>query len=254
MTYRQRNNRKNTGLKIVASIFAFFIILRLFNVGFVSYIFDNPINYILESNTIVLSPLKNTFVYFKEKKDLQKQVEELQAQNTDLKLDNLLNRNITEEFEYFKNQFGTISPQNNIYKVILRPPFTPFDSIRISGNLDSKQVGDFVFYKNILIGKIVEKDNHYASVELFSSPQKTVPIVLKGSQFEAKGLGGGRYVFEVSKEFVVTEGEPIIYPEKVILILGVVEFIESSEEDLFKKIYFNLPATLDTISYVTVGI
>lgn len=254
MIYRQRNNKKGRGIKIILSIFVFFIILRLFNITIFTHIFDNPINYILESNTIILSPLKNTFVYFKEKKDLQKKVEELQTENTDLKLDNLLNRNITEEFEYFKNQFGTISPQNNIYKVILRPPFTPFDSIRISGDLESKQVGDFVFYKNILIGKIVEKDNRYASVELFSSPEKTVPVILKGSQFEARGLGGGRYIFEASKEFEVVEGEPVVYPEKTILILGVVEFIESNEEDLFKKIYFNLPVTLDTISYVTVGI
>lgn len=253
MIYRQRNNKKHRTIKIIGSIFILFIIFRIFNITIVSHIFNTPVNYILESNNKIVSPFKNTLVYFKDKKELQKQVEQLQAENIDLKLDVLLNRNITEEFEYFKNQFGTTSPQNNIYKVILKPPFTPFDSIRISGNLEFKNVGDFVFYKNILIGKIVEKDTQYASVELFSSPQKTVPVELKSSQFEAKGLGGGRYVFEVSKEFDIAEGEPIVYPEQTILILGVVEFIESNEEDLFKKIYFNLPISLDRISYVTVG-
>ena len=254
MIYRQKNNKKNRGTKIIIVIILFVIILRLFNIDIISTIFGNPINYIFESNTAILNPLKNTLVYFKKKESLEKQIEQLQKENNELRMDTLFNQSISDEFNQFKNQFGTTSPQNNIYKVILKPPFTPFDTIKISGSLESKNIGDFVFYKNILIGKIVEKNNKYANVELFSSPQKITPIQLKGSQFEAKGLGGGRYVFEVSKEFDVTEQEPIIYPEQTILILGVVEFIESKEEDLFKKIYFNLPFSLDNISYVTVGI
>lgn len=203
---------------------------------------------------IVLSPAKNTLVYFKQKKDLEEQVKILRTENTDLKLENLLDKNITQEFEYFKAQFGELTQQNDYYKVILRPPFTPFDILKISGNLENKKVGDFVFYKNILIGTVVEKDNQYATVELQSSPNKKTPIALKGTQFEAKGLGGGRYVFEASKEFEVAVGDPVEYPYQNVLILGVVEFVESKEDDLFKKVYFNLPTTLDMISYVNVGV
>ncbi len=111
-----------------------------------------------------------------------------------------------------------------------------------------------MFYKSIVIGKITEKDNTYATVELFSSPDKIVPVTINGTQFEAKGLGGGRFVLEASKEFEVAVGDPIIYPEQKVLVIGVVEFIESKEEDLFKKIYFNVPVPISTISYVTVGI
>jgi cell shape-determining protein MreC len=192
-------------------------------------------------------------VYFKDKEDLEERVKQLQVENTDLKLENLLNHSVSQEFEYFKNQFGTSSVQDNSFKVILRPPFTPFDNLRITGKLEPYQVGDLVSYKSILIGKIVEKSNRYATVELFSSPEKSTPIVVKGTQFEAKGLGGGRFVFEVGKDFEINEGEPVIYPEQDILVLGVVEFVESKEEDLFKKIYFNLPVPLDMISYVMIG-
>lgn len=254
MTYHQRNKKKNKGIKFVISFFVILFIFRLFNINLVSKIFDTPVNYILESNTFVLSPFKNTLVYFKDKKNLDEQVKKLQAENTDLKIQNLLNHTTSQEFEYFKNQFGTTTGGNSYYKVILKPPFTPFDNIRITGQLDLKQVGDLVFYKNILVGKITEKDNRYGTVELFSTPDKVTPIVVKGTQFEAKGLGGGRFVFEASKEFEIKEGEPIIYPEQALLVLGVVEFIESKEEDLFKKIYFNLPVALDSISYVTIGI
>jgi len=254
MISRQRNKSKYKVTKFVVGIFVLLLLFRIFNITFLSKIFDHPVNFILESNTIVLSPLKNTLVYFKDKKDLEAQVKQLQSDNTNLTLENLLNRNISQEFEYFAAQFGTTSLENTFFKVILRPPFTPFDSIRISGNLEGYQVDDLVFYKSILIGKIIEKSNRYATVELFSSPEKVTPIVVKGTQFEAKGLGGGRFVFETAKDFDIAQGDPIIYPEQKILVLGVVEFIETKEEDLFKKIYFNLPTPLNTISYVNVGI
>jgi cell shape-determining protein MreC len=161
---------------------------------------------------------------------------------------------VTQEFEYFKSQFAETVPGIQLYKVILRPPFTPFDAIQIAGDLSSKNIGDFVFYKNILIGKITEKDNRYATVELFSTPNKITPIIVSGQQFEAKGLGGGRFIFEVSKEFEIKEGDPIIYPEQKLIILGVAEFIESKEENLFKNIYFNVPVPISNISHVNVGI
>ncbi len=254
MIYRQRNKSKFKEIKIIGGILVILLIFRIFNFSFVTNMFNQPVNYILESNAYMLRPIKNTLVYFRDKKALETQVQKLQSENVDLKLENLLNKNITQEFEYFKNQFGEFPEQNNIAKVILRPPFTPFDIIKIAGKLEAYNVGDFIFYKNILIGKIVEKDNRYATVKLFSSPEKKTPVTVNGTQFEAHGLGGGRYVFESSKDFDVSEGEPVVYPEQSVLVLGVVEFVESQEADLFKKIYFNLPTPLNMISYVTVGL
>jgi cell shape-determining protein MreC len=253
MIYRQRNKNRHIGTKVIVTFFVVVVILRIFNINIISKIFDAPANYILESQTVVLSPFINTLIYFKSKKELEEQNKSLQSDNVNLKLENLLNNTISQEFEYFKNEFGTTT-QGSLYKVILKPPFTPFDNIQIVGDLGSKQVGDLVFFKTILIGKIVEKSDRYATVELFSTPDKVTPVSIKGTQFEAKGLGGGRFVLEASKEFEVTEGEAIIYPEQTLVILGVVEFIELKEEDLFKKIYFNVPVPISSISYVTIGI
>lgn len=254
MIYRQRNKNKNTSTKIIISCIVFLLILRIFNISIFTQIFSAPVNYVLQSNTIILSPLKHTFTYFKSKKELEEQVKNLQVENTNLKLENILGQTVTQEFEYFKTQFSQEVSENQLYKVILRPPFTPFDTIQITGDLQGKNIGDFVFFKSILIGKIIEKDNRYATVELFSTPNKITPVTVQGEQFEAKGLGGGRFIFEVSKEFEIAEDEPIIYPEQKILILGVTEFIESKEENLFKNIYFNLPISISKISYVSVGI
>ncbi|MEY4440615.1 MAG: rod shape-determining protein MreC [Candidatus Parcubacteria bacterium] len=253
MTYHQRNKSKYRGYRFVIILFVILLIFRIFNVRFVTQIFDGPINYILESHTATLSPFKNTLVYFKSKKDLSEQVKQLQSENTNLKLENLLQQTQTQEFEYFKNQFGTTTA-SGMYRVILKPPFIPFDNIRIAGNLESKQVGDLVFYKNVLIGKLTEKDNNYATAELFSTPDKVTAVAIKGTQFEAKGLGGGRFVLEASKEFDVNVGDPIIYPDQTLLIIGAVEFVESKEEDLFKKVYFNVPIPIASISHVGIGI
>lgn len=254
MIYHQRNKTRNTGTKIILSLIVLLVILRISNISFFVDIFNIPANYILESNAIVFSPIKNTLVYFKSKKNLEDQVKNLQFENANLKLENILGQTITQEFEYFKKQFGEGIFENKLYKVILKPPFTPFDNIQIAGDLYTKNIGDFIFYKSILIGKIVEKNNRYATVELFSTPNKITPIIIKGQQFEARGLGGGRFIFEASKEFEITQGEPIIYPEEKLLILGVVELIESKEENLFKNIYFNIPVPISNISYVSVGI
>jgi hypothetical protein len=105
----------------------------------------------------------------------------------------------------------------------------------------------------VVIGTLVEKTGRYGSVKLFSSPNEVTPAVVKGVQFEAKGLGGGRYYLEAPKDFVVAENDPVLYPNEQIILLGVVGQIESNEEDLFKKIYFNLPVPIESISYVSVG-
>lgn len=254
MIYRQKNKNRHTKSKLVLALLLLLIIFRLFNVDILSAIFEKPLNYILKSNTIVLSPIKNTVAYFKDNSDLRDKVKELETENINLKLENLLNKTLEQEYEFFKNEFGTTTRIDQTYKVILRPPFTPFDNIRIVGNLEQRKVEDLVFYRNILIGKIIKIDNNYAVVELFSTPNKITPVTVNGVQFEAKGLGGGRFIFEVSKDFEIQDGEAIVYPAETLTILGVAEFIETKEEDLFKKVYFNLPISLDKISYVTVGI
>ncbi len=251
MIYRQRNKNKFKGYKIIFIIFITLFIFRIFNGHFFINIFNSPINYILESHSIVLSPFKHTLLYFKSKNDLEAEVEQLKKENGDLKLENLLSKTISQEFEYFYSEFGTTTI-GDLYKVILKPPFTPFDTMQISGNLSQKQDGAFVYYKSVLIGKLIEHNNSYGTVELFSSPEKVTPVVINGTQFEAKGLGAGRFILECSKEFEVEIGDSILYPDQKIRILGVVEYIEKKEEDLFKKVYFNLPVTIDSISYITI--
>lgn len=253
MIYHQRNRKKKFGIKIFFSILILFILLRLFNVPIFINIFDKPVHYIAESNLFILQPFKNSILYFKNKKELSAEIDRLKKENIDLKIQTLFDQATSNEFEIFKQQFASTTLAGVIAKVILKPPFSPFDTITISGNLQNSIVGDYVFYNSILIGKIVSKDNTHAKVELFSTPEKITPTLLRGVQFEAKGLGGGRYVFEVSKEFEVALGDPILFPDQNLIVLGVVEFIESKEEDLFKKIYFNLPIPFDSLLYVTVG-
>ena len=79
MIYHQRNRRKYNSVKIIIGFFIVVLIIRLFNISFLSKVFDHPINYILESNSVVLNPVKNIVVYFKYKKDLEEKNKQLES-------------------------------------------------------------------------------------------------------------------------------------------------------------------------------
>lgn len=254
MTYRQRNKNKNMGTKILIGCVVAFVVLRIFGINFTDGVLKNSFNYIMESRTAAFAPLKNSLVYFQSKKTLEEENRRLKGENLNLNLSTLTNQTLNQEFEGYRNQFADVAAGSNPIKVILKPPFMPFDIIRLGGDVEQYTVGNLVFYKNVIIGSLVEKTSRYASVELFSTPGKVTPASIKGTQFEAKGLGGGRYVMEVSKDFEVSEGDAIVYPHEKVVLLGVVGEIESNEEDLFKKIYFNTPVPISSISYVTIGI
>jgi len=253
MIYRQKNRRSTFGIKIVIGLVALFLVLRFFNINLTDGVLKNGFNYILESKSAILSPARGTLVYFQSKKKLEESQKRLLAENTDLKLKALTGVAISQEFESFKSQFTEFGTGTQPIKVILKPPFMLFDIIRLSGDLESYAEGSPVFYKNVIIGTLVEKTSRYGSVKLFSTPDTVTPALIKGVQFEAGGLGGGRSQIEVPKDFDLKEGDPILYPNQEVILLGVVGQLESSEEDLFKKVYFNLPVPLDSISYVTIG-
>lgn len=254
MIYRQRNKKSALGLRLVVGCVIVFVLFRIFNINVMSGLTQNAFNGIIESKSGLLSPLRTSLVYFKSKNDLQEENDRLKSENADLRLDVLTQEAATQEYEMFKSQFATIPESANAVKVILRPPFTPFDLVRLGGNLDAYAEGSQVFYKSVAIGTLVEKSGRYGSVELYSTPGKVTPASVKGSQFEAKGLGGGRYLLEAPKDFDIKEGDPIVFPGEQVVLLGVVGQIESNEEDLFKRVFFNLPAPLSTISYVTIGL
>jgi cell shape-determining protein MreC len=253
MIYRQKNKRSTLGIKIVIFCVVLFALFRIFNINLTDGVLKNGFNYVFESKSAALSPLRNALVYFQSKKNLEESHKKLLAENTDLKLDVLTGQAMTQEFESFKSQFTEFATDTAPIKVILKPPFMPFDLVRLSGNLENYAEGSPVFYKNVIVGTLKEKTNRYGTVELFSMPNRITPALIKGVQFEAKGLGGGRYSLEVPKDFDIKEGDPILYPNERVILLGAVEQLESNEEDLFKKVFFNLPIPLDSISYVTIG-
>lgn len=253
MIYRQRNKKRNISFKIILFVIAIFVILRIFNLNIFDGFIKNTFNQVLHSKSVVSSPLREVVNYFDSKARLAKENEELKTENTNLKLSLLTETVANEEYDLFKEQFVNWSTSTSAIKVILKPPFMPFDIIRLGGDLSEYEVGNLVFYQNVIIGSVVEKTGRYASVELFSTPGKVTPALINGTQFEARGLGGGRYLIEVAKDFEIQEQDAIIYPHEKVILLGVVGEIESNEEDLFKKVYFNTPVALTSISYVTIG-
>ncbi len=254
MTYLQRNKKQShRGIKIVVVIAVLLFVLRIFGITPFAGMTQGIVQVILESKSSMLAPLKNSLVYFKSKTDLEAERDVLRAENTELKLQALTSTARTIEYQNFNAQFGQFTEGMKVFKVVLRPPFLPFDTLRIAGDMQGYTIGDHVFFSNVVIGTIVSRTNTSAHVELFSASEKITPAVIRGTQFEAKGLGDGRYRIEVAKDFEITEGDPITYPQEQLVLLGVVSQIETTEEDLFKKVYFNTPVPIASLSHVTIN-
>lgn len=255
MIYRQRNKKRNFVFKSILTVCAFLFVMRLFNVSFVINMLNYPVHYILNTSNVFTNPLKNSILYFKNKNDLEEENKKLKQENIELRLNQIVQQSNVQEFDYFVKTFGTNtqSVEHPLFRVISKPPFLSFDMLKITGDLSRYNIDEFVFYKHVLIGKVVEKNNTFATVKLFSSPEHKTPITVKGSQFEAIGLGSGRYTFEVAKDFEIQVADIILYPNDKIFVLGVVDVVETKEEDLFKKVYFNIPVPLSDISYVSIG-
>lgn len=251
MIYRQKN--KKTGYRKYLILGIFFATLFFFGVFFRSLI-QNIASPILNINSGIFSALGGASSYFKSKNDLQKTNKELMDQNQDFKIQLLTLQSVQKENESLKNQLNFINPETKtvVTKIITKPPFSPYDTFVINSN-DQIKKDQKVFYKKMLIGRIVETYPNTAIVKLYSSSDEKTPIQLLGNEFEAEGQGNLSFKIKIPKSLVVEKNTPIHSSESN-SILGVVQALYSDEASAFQDIYFKYPININDLDYVEVSI
>ncbi len=251
MIYRQKN--KKIGYRKYIVIGVFFIILSLFGVFFKGVI-QGIASPILNIHTGIFSGLGNLSAYFKSKSELQKTNKELLEQNQDFKIQLLTLESVKKENEDLKNQMQFIDPENKVVvtKIITKPPFSPFDTFMINSN-DQIKKDQKVFYKKMLVGRVIETYNRTAIIKLYSSSGDKVPVQLQGNEFEAEGQGNLSFKIKIPKSLVVEKNTPI-YSSETNSILGVVQSIYSDEASAFQDVYFKYPVNINDLEYVEVSI
>lgn len=251
MIYRQKN--KKTGYRKYVVIGIFFIILSLFTVFFKTII-QGVASPILNIHSGIFSSIGNLSGYFQSKNELQKINKELTEQNQDYKIQLLTLESVQKENEILKSQLNFIVPEHKtaVAKIITKPPFSPFDTFVINSN-DQIKKDQKVFYKKLLVGRIIETYTNTAIVKLHSSSDEKVPIQLLGNEFEAEGQGNLSFKIKIPKSLVVEKNTPI-YSSETNSILGVVQTIYSDEASAFQDIYFKYPININDLDYVEVSI
>jgi rod shape-determining protein MreC len=148
------------------------------------------------------------------------------------------------------------SRQSVLAYVLVKPGKTPYDQIIIdAGSNFGVSVGDLILAEgSVAVGEVIEVFDGTAKVGLYSSPNKTMTVLIgpNAVQADAEGLGGGNFRVRLPKETGVKEGENIIIPSISNNVFGVIEKIESSSTDTFQDIYFKSPVNISELRLVEV--
>jgi cell shape-determining protein MreC len=247
---RSRKEKKSVFKITLLILFILFLVLNYFKWQPLNSVILPLSKPLLEAKEIIYKPFSGFFDYFGSKKKLNEELENLKNENSNLRLQVLTNIIIESEYNDLIKQSTT--SEIEIAKVILKPPFSSFDTMIISGNFDQSKIGQKVFFQNIILGEVVEVRKSSAIVKLYSaSSNKTVAKLSDGNQFEVIGKGSGQYEIILPKDAVIKEGDPIIYPDENIVLFGAINKITSTDDELFQKVLFNIPVDFKDINFVT---
>jgi cell shape-determining protein MreC len=247
---RSRKEKKSVFKITILVLFILFLVLNFFKWQPLNSVILSVSTPLLEIKEVIYKPFSGFFDYFGSKKKLNEENDILKKENSNLRLQVLTNILVESEYNNLIKQ--NISSELEFAKVILKPPYSSFDTMIISGNFDESKIGQKVFFQNIILGEVVEVRQNTAIIKLYSaSSNKTVAKLTNGNQFEVIGKGSGQYEMILPKDAVIKEGDPIIYPDENIVLFGAINKITSTEDELFQKVLFNIPVDFKDINYVT---
>ena len=251
MIYLQKNKKREYKKYIL--IFVFLVIIFIFG-NFFRNLIQGVSSPILNVRGGIFVGLENMTTYFKSKNELQKINKQLMQENQDLKIELLTLESVQKENETLKNQLNFVAQDKKtvLSQIITKPPFSPFDTFIIKSN-DQIKVNQQVFYKKLLVGRIIETYSNTAIVKLYSSPDEKIPVQLLGNEFEAEGQGNLSFKIKSPKSIVIEKDTPI-FSSETNSILGIVQQIYSDEAAAFQDIYFKYPININDLDYVEVAI
>lgn len=243
--------KKNTARRFLIVIIVLVLILNVFDVMWPQSAIRGVLVPMTALRNMLSVPFTSLHTLFTSKAFLASEQERLQKRVTELELgalqasvDQLLVDAITVERTYAKN--GTQVP------VLMRPPFSPYDTLVLDARQKQFTVGDRVFVYGVLIGQISAVDSTTATVVLYTAPNTTTVVRIGSVDAEAVGHGGGRYVVTLPKDVVLEVGAAVTVPQAEYMLLGVVNAVDIQENGTFQDVHISLPVALSQLMVVTV--
>jgi len=248
MTYRRRNKKKIN--KKVLAILIILVVLFFFgpSVKNIVHLASTPANI---TKNILVTPFKSSIEYFKTKKSLINENEELKNSNRRLSIENLTIESLRKENDSLKDivEFSDTEEEFYVAKVINRPPFSPYDTFVVNTGSSDISVGDRVHSFGVFIGEVEEVYIRSAVIRLYSSPNRNIFVDLDEQELEAVGIGGGGFSISIPKDIKIEKNITVFLDESPI---GIVDEIEEDQTGAFKKVYFRYPFNINDIDFVQI--
>lgn len=243
--------KKHKSKRILLFVIILVVILNVFDVVWPQSILRS----ILVPMTMLRNTLSSPFVALhtlfaskdylvREQKRLQDRVTELEVSTLQSMVDQSLVDAMTLERTYTTS--GVQLP------VLMRPPFSPYDTLVIDRRISSVAVGDLVFAYGVLIGRVSFVDTATATVQLYTSPHTTTVARIGSIDVNVIGQGGGRYIATLPKDVAIEVGTAVIVPQIEHVLLGVVSAINIQNNGTFQDAHISLPVALHQLTVVTV--
>lgn len=253
MIYQKKNKNINIKRIVTFGLIALFLILGLLQISFVNSFVGTIFSPVLSVKSGIL-PFSNISNFFSSRGELSKKVLDLEEEVRKLKIENLKVQILENENKELRFIHESSENKNSIFgKVLLRPPYSPYDTITIDIGGEVVNVGSKIYYGDILIGSIAEVTPRYSVANLVSSPDNNMPVRIRGEiDAVAVGRGGGRMIIEIPKDAEVSEGDVITDSSSGISIVGIVSTIDFNEADSFKTVYTAFPVSLGQMPFVEI--
>lgn len=141
--------------------------------------------------------------------------------------------------------------------ILSRPPQMPYDIFLIDiGQNSNLKGGEDVYFKNIILGKVIKVFEKTAQVRISSSGGLETDAFIERLNLPVKvtGKGNGNFESKLPQEVDVEIGDVLIVPGEHGKLLGQIEEVERNPSSSFIKILLRLPVNLSEIRWVSVQI
>jgi len=211
-----------------------------------------------KAENVLVSYFDASFKILQSKRNLVEENRALLIENNKLNYYILANDYLRRENDNLREAVGRHKETGSaiLAYVLVKPGQTPYDQLIIdAGTSLGIAVGDLVAVEgSVVIGEVTEVFYDSAKVELYSTPNKSLLVLIGPNSIQANalGVGAGNFRVKLPKETDIKEGDSIVIPSISSNVFGVVEKIDTAEANTFQNIYFKNPVNLNEIKTVLI--
>ena len=195
--------------------------------------------------------------FFRSRMELENQMQTLQEEISTQQGYEQTVAHLSAENDELRSLLSATGTQGVAAGVILRPPYSPYDTLVIdAGNEAGIMPYATVYYgADLAIGYVQKVYEGYSLVTLFSSPRIETTVYVFGPNIftTAYGEGGGVIRLSIPQGITIERGDTVVLPSIQGGMLGTVSDIQSIPTEPEQHAYVTFNAPIQSMRLVRVG-